>query len=131
MDKPKAVNVAYKLAWLIYSMLTKGEQYTDQGQANYEERYRERVLHRSDCAPKNWACNSSPPHNRHEKPLQDQTLEGYFLPHNRHEKPLKDQTLEGYFLRGRIRGAPDCLKKTILVLWRDEYGFSATGVFNS
>ena len=112
MDKPKAVNVAYKLAWLIYSMLTKGEQYTDQGQANYEERYRERVLHRSDCAPKNWACNSSPPHNRHEK-------------------PLKDQTLEGYFLRGRIRGAPDCLKKTILVLWRDEYGFSATGVFNS
>jgi transposase len=25
-------------------MLTKGEEYTDQGQAYYEERYRERVL---------------------------------------------------------------------------------------
>ncbi len=35
---------AHKLAQLIYSMLTKGEKYTDQGQAYYEERYRERVL---------------------------------------------------------------------------------------
>jgi len=26
-------------------MLTKGEEYTDQGQACYEERYRQRVLH--------------------------------------------------------------------------------------
>ena len=26
-------------------MLTKGEEYTDQGQAYYEERYRQRVLH--------------------------------------------------------------------------------------
>ena len=26
-------------------MLTKGEEYTDQGQEYYEERYRERVLH--------------------------------------------------------------------------------------
>jgi len=26
-------------------MLTKGEEYTDQGQQYYEERYRERVLH--------------------------------------------------------------------------------------
>jgi transposase len=46
MDKPKAVTAAaHKLARLIYSMLTKGEQYTDQGQAYYEERYRQRVLH--------------------------------------------------------------------------------------
>ena len=45
MDKPKAVSAAaHKLARLIYSMLTKGEAYTDQGQDYYKERYRERVL---------------------------------------------------------------------------------------
>ena len=45
MDKPKAVTAAaHKLARLIYTMLTKGEEYTDQGQAYYEERYRERVV---------------------------------------------------------------------------------------
>ena len=45
MDKPKAVAAAaHKLARLIYTMLTKGEEYTDQGQAYYEDRYRERVL---------------------------------------------------------------------------------------
>jgi hypothetical protein len=46
MDKPKAVTAAaHKLARLIYSILTKGEEYTDQGQTYYEERYRKRVLH--------------------------------------------------------------------------------------
>jgi len=46
MDKPKAIAAAaHKLARLIYTMLTKGQEYTDQGQAYYEERYRERVLH--------------------------------------------------------------------------------------
>ncbi|MDP1979178.1 hypothetical protein [Undibacterium sp.] len=46
MDKAKAITaVAHKLARLIYMMLTKGEEYTDQGQQYYEERYRERVLH--------------------------------------------------------------------------------------
>ena len=35
---------AHKLARLIYVMLTKGEQYTDQGQQYYEERYRQRVI---------------------------------------------------------------------------------------
>jgi transposase len=45
MDKPKAVTAAaHKPARLIYTMLPKGEEYTDQGQAYYEERYRERVL---------------------------------------------------------------------------------------
>jgi transposase len=45
MDKPKAVTAAaHKLARLIYRMLTKGEEYTDRGQAYYDERYRERVL---------------------------------------------------------------------------------------
>jgi len=39
MDKPKAVTAAaHKLARLIYTMLTKGEEYTDQGQDYYEER---------------------------------------------------------------------------------------------
>jgi transposase len=54
MDKPKAVTAAaHKLARLIYTMLTKGEAYTDQGQDYYEERYRERVLrHLSQRAAK-------------------------------------------------------------------------------
>jgi transposase len=45
MDKPRAVAAAdHRLVRLIYTMLSKGEGYTDQGQARYEERYRERVL---------------------------------------------------------------------------------------
>ena len=45
MDKPKAITAAaHKLARLIYTMLTKGEEYTDQGQNYFEARYRERVL---------------------------------------------------------------------------------------
>ena len=46
MDKAKAVTAAaHKLARLIYTMLTKGQEYTDQGQVYYEERYRQRVMH--------------------------------------------------------------------------------------
>ena len=46
MDKPKAVTAAaHKLARLIYTLLTKGHEYTDQGQDYFEERYRQRVLH--------------------------------------------------------------------------------------
>jgi len=45
MDKAKAVTAcAHKLARLIYAMITKGEAYVDQGQAHYEENYRQRVL---------------------------------------------------------------------------------------
>lgn len=45
MDKPKAVTAAAgKLARLVYIMLTRGEEYTDQGQQYFEERYRERVV---------------------------------------------------------------------------------------
>jgi transposase len=45
MDKPKAVTAAaHKLARLIYTMLTKGEEYTDRGHEYYEQRYRERLL---------------------------------------------------------------------------------------
>ena len=36
--------MARKRARLIYVMLTKGQEYTDQGQDYYEERYRERML---------------------------------------------------------------------------------------
>jgi len=44
MDKPKAITAAaHKLARLIYTMITKGEEYVDQGQTYYEERYRQRV----------------------------------------------------------------------------------------
>ncbi len=46
MDKPKAITAAaHKLARLVYSMLTKGQEYTDQGQEYFEERHRQRVLH--------------------------------------------------------------------------------------
>jgi transposase len=45
MDKPKAITAAaHKLARLIYTMLTKGEAYTDQGQEAYEARYRDAIL---------------------------------------------------------------------------------------
>jgi transposase len=45
MDKPKAITAAaHKLARLVYTMLTKGEEYTDRGQEYYEERYRASVL---------------------------------------------------------------------------------------
>jgi transposase len=45
MDKPKAVTAAaHKLARLIYTLLTQGQDYTDQGQDYFEERYRERVI---------------------------------------------------------------------------------------
>ncbi len=46
MDKSKAITAAaHKLARLVYTMLTKGEQYTDQGQDYFEERHRQRTLH--------------------------------------------------------------------------------------
>lgn len=45
MDKPKAVTAdARKLARMIYTMLAKGEQHTDQGQDYFEGRYRKGVL---------------------------------------------------------------------------------------
>jgi len=45
MNKPRAVNAcAHKLARLIYTLLKKGEEYVDQGQAQCEERYRQRVV---------------------------------------------------------------------------------------
>jgi hypothetical protein len=48
MDQPKAVtkavtNAAHKLARLIYTMLTEGVEYTEQGRDCCEERFRVRV----------------------------------------------------------------------------------------
>ena len=46
MDKAKAVTAAaHKLARLYYALLTRGQEYLDQGQQYYEERYRQRVIH--------------------------------------------------------------------------------------
>ena len=46
LDRAKAITAtAHKLARLIYTMLTKGTEYPDQGQDYYEERYRQRVMH--------------------------------------------------------------------------------------
>jgi len=46
LDKPKAIRAtAHKLARLIYTLLTKGTEYLDQGQDYYEERYQQRILH--------------------------------------------------------------------------------------
>ena len=46
MDKAKAVTAAaHKLARLFYALLTKGQEYVDQGQLYYEERYRQRVIY--------------------------------------------------------------------------------------
>ena len=45
MDKAKAVTAAaHKLARLIYAMLTKGEEYVDQGQDYYEKTYRDSMV---------------------------------------------------------------------------------------
>ena len=45
MDKAKALTAAaHKLARLIYVMLTRWKEYTDQGQDYFEERYRQRVV---------------------------------------------------------------------------------------
>ncbi len=45
MDKPKALKAtAHKLARLVYTMLTKGEEYVDRGQDYYEQLHRQRVV---------------------------------------------------------------------------------------
>lgn len=58
VDKSKAITAtAHKLARLIYWMLTKGVEYVDQGQAYYEERHRERVLHHLNRRAAAWDFN--------------------------------------------------------------------------
>lgn len=46
LEKAKAITAtAHKLARLIYTLLTKGSEYVDQGQDYYEERHQQRVVH--------------------------------------------------------------------------------------
>ncbi len=54
LDRPKAITAtAHKLARLIYTMLTKGSEYTDQAQDYYEQHYQQRVIrHLSQRAEK-------------------------------------------------------------------------------
>ena len=82
MDKPKAVTAAaHKLARLIYTMFTKGEQYTDQGQDYYEERYRERVLRQLSKRAEKLGMRlvEPPPNNRLNTVLLNQLLAMGFL----------------------------------------------------
>ncbi|MCM8595581.1 hypothetical protein [Accumulibacter sp.] len=51
---------AHKLARLIYTMLTKGSEYTDKGQDYYEERYRERLMHHLTKRAKQLGCQLTP-----------------------------------------------------------------------
>lgn len=45
MDKPRAnTAVAHKLARMVYFMLTRGEEFVDRGQQNYEEQQRQRSI---------------------------------------------------------------------------------------
>ena len=45
MDKPRAnTAVAHKLARMVYFMITRGEDYVDQGQKHYEEQQRQRSI---------------------------------------------------------------------------------------
>jgi transposase len=45
MDKPRAnTAVAHKLARMVYFMLTRGEEYVDQGRQRYEEQQRQRTI---------------------------------------------------------------------------------------
>ena len=45
MDKPKAnTATAHKLARMVYFMLTRGEEFVDQGQRRYEEQQRQRSI---------------------------------------------------------------------------------------
>jgi hypothetical protein len=56
MDKAKAVTTAaHMLARLIYAMLTQGQAYTDQGQDDFEERYRQRAWPASAGVLSSWA----------------------------------------------------------------------------
>jgi transposase len=45
MDKPRAnTATAHKLARMVYFMLTRGEDFVDQGQQHYEEQQRQRSV---------------------------------------------------------------------------------------
>lgn len=56
LDRPKVITAtAHKIALLVYTMLVKGAEYTDQGQEYFEEGYRQRVIHHlAKCAERFW-----------------------------------------------------------------------------
>jgi hypothetical protein len=56
LDPCAVTAAAHKLARLIYTMLTKGQEYTDQGQEYYEARYRERGASGAVAARRQDAC---------------------------------------------------------------------------
>ena len=67
MPLMKAVTAAaHELARMIYTMLTKGDEYTDQRQDDYEERYRQRVLHHLAQPAEKRAWSSSSMNDPHD-----------------------------------------------------------------
>ncbi|SDY85857.1 hypothetical protein [Nitrosomonas sp. Nm58] len=61
LDKAKAITAtAHKLARLIYTMLTKGTEYVDKGQDDFDERYRQRVLHHLTVHARKLGFNLTP-----------------------------------------------------------------------
>ena len=74
LDKSKAITAAaHKLARLIYAMLTKGAEYVDRGQAYFEERYRERVLHHLKRRAADLGFSLHPITDHENKPVQSAT----------------------------------------------------------
>jgi hypothetical protein len=60
MDKPRANTVAHKLSRIAYYMLTRGEEYVDQGRERYEEQQRQRSIPRSSAVRQCLASRSPP-----------------------------------------------------------------------
>lgn len=101
MDKPKAVTAAaHKLARLIYSMMSKGEEYPDQGQKYYEERYRERVLLQLAQRAEKMGMKLTPCENPLDGPITLQSLGGCFL---------REPSRREHCRRGRHRSGPSAL----------------------
>ncbi len=80
MDKPKAVTAAaHKLARLIYTMLTKGEEYTDQVRITTRSATASGCCTNWPSAPRKWVCGWSPLNRPLKTDIPDQLLSGSFL----------------------------------------------------
>lgn len=90
------IAAAHKLARLIYTMLTKGEEYADQGQDQYEERYRQRVLHSLTQRAAKMGLKFVPIEQPAQSLFADQLLDGSF------------------FIGGTYRYFSECFSGTIL-----------------
>jgi hypothetical protein len=61
LDKAKAITAAaHKLARLIYAMLMEETGYVDKGQDDFDERYRQRVLHHLTVRARKLGFNLTP-----------------------------------------------------------------------